>query len=112
MKGAANEDVAFQGNNAHLTLDDGNKFHGTILDFVNTDDIDLKKIDFATAGFSFSAGSDILSVSDGVHSANIQFEDGYTAGEFSLADDGHGHTLVLTSITTPHAAAAEPFVEL
>lgn len=112
LEGTADEDVAFQGSNTFLELDNANKFTGTVSDFTNNDGIDLTNLDFAGASFSFNATTDVLTVSDAARSVTIQFEDGYTTGEFSLADDGGGHVRVLTTIASPHAIGPEPFMEL
>ena len=108
LRGDASEDVDFDGSdNALLVLDNPNHFTGTVRSFFVSDAIGLPTIDFGgSTDFVFHEGSDILEVTDGNHTAEIHFEDGYTDSDFSL-DEADGHMVVLTD-----AVAHEPFMEL
>jgi hypothetical protein len=75
---------------------------GTVL---NSDSIDLKDINFATATDTYAAG--ILSVSDGVDVANIRFSGSYELGNFVLSNDSHGGTLVID----PPTATNDPVIQ-
>ena len=93
-----------------LVLDGATSFHGVVAGFGNNDDpdrIDLADIAFGTAGkkgpLSYNGNllGGTLTVTDGVHTANIALLGQYTASEFALSNDGHGGTLVtFTSATS------------
>ncbi len=113
LSGAANEDVHFGGQSAVLILDTPAQFDGAVSGFIKTDKIDLTTVDFGGGThFTFDAGTDILSVTDGTHTANVQFQDGYHSNNFALAGDGHGHTFVTTTLHNAPLAIADPFIEL
>ncbi|HEY1710850.1 MAG TPA: autotransporter-associated beta strand repeat-containing protein [Rhizomicrobium sp.] len=101
LKNSAAEDVTFAGTGARLTLDTPSSFSGTIGGMVHTDKIDLTTIASATAHLTFNATTDVMTVTDGTHTATLQFVNGYVQNDFGLSDDGHGHTFVTTSVTTP-----------
>jgi hypothetical protein len=68
---------------------------------VKPDKIDLQGISFGTTkksqvSFTEAAGNlgGTLTVTDGVHTANIALIGQYTASEFALSNDGHGGTLI------------------
>jgi hypothetical protein len=83
-----------------LQLDSAQSFSGTIAGFDQTDTLDLSDIAFnsssTTLGFSAadSGQSGTLTVSDGTDTADLTLFGQYTAGEFILASDGHGGTLI------------------
>ena len=74
--------------------------------FGASDQIDLRDVAFVIATTKKGQQSDLsfteaasnlsgtLTVNDGTHTANIQLLGQYTAGQFTLASDGHGGTLV------------------
>jgi hypothetical protein len=72
---------------------------------LNSDSIDLKDINFATATDTYAAG--VLSVSDGVDVANIRFSGSYELRNFVLSNDSHGGTLVID----PPTAANDPGIQ-
>jgi hypothetical protein len=86
-----------------LVLDASTSFHGVVAGFGNNgapDQIDLADIAYGTAGkkgpLSYN-GNDVggtLTVTDGVHTANIALIGQYTASEFAVSNDGHGGTLI------------------
>ncbi len=93
------------GTTGSLVLDDSKDFTGQIVGFAgdgtvsNSDAIDLKDINFATATETYtenSAGTGgTLTVSDGTNSANINFTGDYVLGNFIFASDGQGGTLIM-----------------
>ena len=114
LAGASAADVLFantSGQSGTLVLDDSVSFAGQITGFagdgtvLNSDSIDLKDINFATATDTYAAG--VLSVSDGVDVANIRFSGSYELGNFVLSSDGHGGTLVVD----PPTATNDPFIQ-
>jgi autotransporter passenger strand-loop-strand repeat protein len=104
-----------------LFLDGSTNFHGLVGDFGTflpgygfggrPDRIDLRDIAFGTTkksqttvSFTEAANtlSGTLSVTDGVHTANMVLLGQYTASEFVAASDGHGGTLItFTSASQP-----------
>jgi hypothetical protein len=111
--GGSADEIDFSSTGGTLQLDDSKHFSGVISGFGVPGGIDLRDIAFnsatTTLGYSGDASSGILSVSDGVHSANIHLLGQYTAGNFTLQADGNGGTLVtdpplgsVSSVTSPH----------
>ena len=98
---ASNDDVTFaQGSTGELLLLNSVAFHGEITGFTGTgtgapttsDKIDLRDINFNSPNFSKSYVNNILTVSDGTHTANIQIVGTYTLANFQFAADGsRGH---------------------
>jgi hypothetical protein len=85
-----------------LLLLNSTSFHGNVTGFTGSgtgapatsDKIDLGDINFLSANFSKSYANNILTVSDGSHTANIQMVGTYTLVNFHFAADGSGGTLV------------------
>jgi autotransporter passenger strand-loop-strand repeat protein len=96
-----------------LVLDAATSFHGVVAGFGNNSDpdkIDRADIAFGTAGkkgpLSYNGNllGGTLTVTDGVHTANIALLGQYIASEFAVSNDGHGGTLItFTADTTPIA---------
>ena len=85
-----------------LRLDKSRHFSGTLARFGQSDEVDLADIAFGssvTIGFQEAAGnaSGTLTVANGAFTANLTLLGQYAAGEFHLADDGSGGTLVTDS---------------
>lgn len=90
--------VTFAGDGI-LKLDDSTHFNGAIAGLTQPDQLDLADINFnssTTLGFSEAGNnsSGALSVSDGVHTATILLLGQYVAGNFHIATDGTGGTMV------------------
>jgi hypothetical protein len=94
--------------NAALILDASTSFSGTVAGFALGDYLDLKDISFnsgttsATFTEAVSNISGTLSVTDGIHTANITLLGQYANGQFHLNSDGFGGTVV----TDPPLAVA------
>jgi autotransporter passenger strand-loop-strand repeat protein len=97
-----------------LKLDASVSFSGTISGFHPGDFFDLADIAFGsgtTLGFSEAPSntSGTLTVNDGTHTANITLLGQYVAGQFTLASDGNGGTLIgdpsVASATDPNPIA-------
>jgi len=107
----ASSEVAFAGGGT-LQLDGGTGFGWHVSGFGAGDQIDLEDIAFVpptgkknqNAEVSYTAGinqSGTLTVTDGVHTANIALLGQYMAASFTAASDGHGGTLITyTSAST------------
>jgi len=98
IPGASGADVSFEGASGTLQLDQSSAFTGTILGFAGGDQIDLSNVAWANATLAYQpdgAGTGgTLSVGDGAHTAKLALLGQYAAGNFSLAMDGHGGTIV------------------
>jgi autotransporter passenger strand-loop-strand repeat protein len=109
--------VTFAGS-GQLVLDQSASFSSSAMlaGFNTTSDLlDLADISFAshpTIGYTPASGnlSGTLSVSDGVHSANLVLIGQYTAGSFSSSADATGGTIIVDppasgtqQLTNPHA---------
>jgi autotransporter passenger strand-loop-strand repeat protein len=82
-----------------LQLDASQLFSGTIAGFGQPDYLDLTDIAFGgatTLGFSEAGNnlSGVLTVTDGTHTANLTLLGQYVTGQFTMASDGHGSTLI------------------
>src|SRR6202011_1055153 len=83
-----------------LQLDASQLFSGTISGFGKPEYLDLSDIAFnsATTTVAFAeAGNNLsgtLTVSDGLHTANLTLLGQYTTAQFTKATDGHGGTLI------------------
>jgi len=87
--------VNFIGATGTLQLDDSAAFTGTVAGLIGADTIDFRDIGFAgQPTFSGTASSGSLSVTDGVHVANIELFGDYTATNFIASSDGNGGTSI------------------
>ena len=91
--GADSGSVTFQGSTGTMTLHNSAVFSGTIFNFTGdgtlsgSDHIDLTDININNLQQpSFTNG--VLTVSDGAHTANLQFNGSYQLANFKFADDG------------------------
>jgi hypothetical protein len=81
-----------------LKLDSPATFNGVIFDFTGngslsgSDQIDLKGINFNSVNDTYTNG--MLTVTDGTHSAALDFNGSYTLANFKFASDGSGGTIV------------------
>jgi autotransporter passenger strand-loop-strand repeat protein len=99
--------VTFAGSGGLLALDASASFGGLVAGFAASDHLDLKDIAFGSGtsvNFVQANGSGTLTVSDGVHTANIELLGQYATGAFTKASDGGTGTLIGVQ---PPAAAAE-----
>ncbi|MDR3468784.1 MAG: hypothetical protein P4M07_22880, partial [Xanthobacteraceae bacterium] len=99
---AAGDTISFDAKTGTLLLDHAQNFHGTVSGFsgdgtlAGSDHIDLANINYHSTHFSehFNSATDVLTVSDGSHSATLQFVGAYVAANFSFTSDGNGGTIV------------------
>jgi hypothetical protein len=86
-----------------LHLDQSESFTGTVFGFANGDSLDFADIGFTgDTSLTYSANNDgsggTLSVTDGLHTANINFAGQYVAAAFELAsDNGTGTSVTYTA---------------
>jgi hypothetical protein len=106
------ESVTFAGSKGTLILDglasgaQPFKFAGTVSGFGGQDAIDLPGIAFdAQTTLGYAPNSDqpegTLSLSDGIHTANLTLLGNYMAASFATASDSHGGTMIIAQAATP-----------
>ena len=96
--GAGSGTITFSGGGI-LKLDQSTAFTGLVAGFASPDQLDLADIAFGsgtTLSFSEATNqtSGTLTVTDGAHTASILLLGQYAAGNFHLASDGNGGTLI------------------
>jgi hypothetical protein len=97
-------------------LEQSASFTGQIVGFTgdgtaaHSDIIDLRGVDFAKAQESYAQAngseSGTLTVGDGQTAVHINFQGTYVSGNFVLANDGNGGTLVIDPPVTDKASTA------
>ena len=98
LSAADSASVTFAASTGMLKLDQPSSFSAQIIGFTGdgtpagSDQIDLKGINFNTVHDSYANG--VLTVTDGTHSAALNFNGTHVLANFSLADDGSGGTIV------------------
>jgi hypothetical protein len=111
---ASNENVTFAaGSTGELVLLDSAAYSGHVSGFTGSgtgapatsDKLDLRDINFAAAGFKTGYANNVLTVSDGTHTANIDMSGSYSLANFHFASDGSGGTLVTDPPTVNNAGA-------
>jgi hypothetical protein len=100
---ASNDNITFaSGATGELLLLASASFTGTVTGFTGSgtgtpatsDKLDLRDINFSSAKFAKSYAGNVLTVTDGTHTANISMVGTYTLASFHFASDGSGGTLV------------------
>ena len=98
LAAANSSSVTFTGSTGMLKLDSPSTFDGVIYNFTgngtlsSSDQIDLKGIKFNSVSDSYSNG--VLTVTDGTHSAALDFNGSFTLANFKFASDGSGGTIL------------------
>jgi len=85
--------VKFLGGGQFALGHSGN-YAGSVSGFGIGDSIDVTDVGFVSGKASYNPGTDILTVSNGTHTAKIQLVGVYTANDFTFGSDGHGGTLI------------------
>ena len=115
ITGASAESVTFanvSSTTGALVLDDSSEFIGFVTGFTgdgtlaNSDSIDLKDIAFSsqtTASYIENSDSTgwTLTLSDGMHTANLNFAGADGLQSFTLSDDGSGGTMIINPQAKP-----------
>jgi hypothetical protein len=107
------------GSTGELILDESVKYSGAIAGFGLHQSIDLADINEATATLSYAPNSPntsgVLTINDhDGHVAHLKFDGTFVAGEFHLANDGGGGTLLTDPPidTAPHTMADGATLEI
>ena len=100
--------VTFNSSTGMLQLDHSSTFSGDIFKFTGngnlsgSDQIDLRDINYNSVQDSYANG--VLTVTDGIDTANIDFNGSYTLANFKFASDGNGGTIVYDPPVSDSAA--------
>lgn len=110
ISAAAASAVTFASANGLLELNQSQSFTGTVAGFAGQDQIDFADIGFGTSttfGYSANSGNTlgVLTVSDGVDTADVTFVGQYSAASFALTSDGNGGVMI-TVVPQPLTVAA------
>ena len=103
--------VTFAGSTGTLMLDNSTSFAGTVAGMTGSDAINLTDINFATIQtptFNGDSSGGTLSVTDGVHTANIALLGNYLASTFTTSSNGHGGTLVVDPPANSNSLLSPP----
>jgi hypothetical protein len=104
-------EISFVANSGTLRLDDSLDFSGTVAGMAGNDTIDFADINFASLQApSYSGGSSAgtLTVTDGIHAAQIALLGNYLASAFVASSDGHGGTAITEAPINNNLALATP----
>jgi hypothetical protein len=105
------ENVAFNSTTGKLILDHASTFGGQIVGFTgdgtlaNSDQIDLRGINYDTVHSSYNSSTGILVVSDRTTTVDLNFAGTYSQTNFKFADDGSGGTIVYDPPTTGQSSS-------
>jgi hypothetical protein len=90
-------------------LDNSERFAGTVAGFAEGDVFAVRDVAFVAGMSSYDSSTDILTVSDGSHTAKIQLLGQYTSSDFAFATDPlSGGTLITGTATADPASATFP----
>ena len=101
IAGASAQSVAFEGTTGTLKLDASLAFTGEISGLAGSDAIDLADVSYGVqtqVTFLGNATGGTLTISDGVHTANIALQGDYLSSTWTLSSDGHGGTVVVDPV--------------
>jgi hypothetical protein len=105
-----NENVSFTGLSGTLTLFQSQTYTGSVSGFTHAGGtfLDLRDIGFVSAGeatFVGDTSGGILTVTDGVHSAQIHLSGDYTGSTFVASDDAAGGVMIHDPAARAHVRA-------
>ncbi|MET4389894.1 hypothetical protein ABIB73_005668, partial [Bradyrhizobium sp. F1.4.3] len=103
IAGASAQSVTFTGVTGTLELDDSLGYTGHITGMAGTDAIDLADVSFGVqtqVTFLGDANGGTLTITDGLHTANIALEGNYLSSTWTLSSDGYGGTIVVDPVAS------------
>ncbi len=112
---SVNENVDFVGTSGRLELAHSSSFDKAVIGFAATGgtSLDLDDIEFVSpseATFSGTASGGVLTVTDGVHTANVKLKGNYLSSTFIASSDGNGGTAVVAQNANDPIAPTHAFV--
>ena len=113
LSSAYSGQLSFVADTGTLKLDSSASFEGTVAGMSGQDTIDFTDIDptkVQKPNYAGDASGGTLTVTDGLHSANIALLGNYLASTFVTSSDGHGKTNVVEHVasTDQTAILAQP----
>jgi hypothetical protein len=97
--------VTFAAPTGTLVLYDSLSFTGSVTGMTGRDTLDLRDLNpgaVQTPTYLGTSSAGTLTVSDGIHTANIALSGDYLGSTFVASSDGHGGTSVIESLITAH----------
>jgi len=101
IDGSESQAIAFTGTTGTLTIEHSQEYTAPIAGLSGADALDLTDISFGpntAASYLGDPNGGTLTVSDGVHTANIALTGNYLSSYWHLSDDGAGGTLVVDPV--------------
>jgi hypothetical protein len=103
IAGASAQAVTFTGTTGTLKLDQSLSFTGQISGLAGSDAIDLADVNYGVqtqVTYLGNTTGGTLTITDGVHTANIALQGDYLSSTWTLSSDGHGGTIVVDPVTS------------
>ena len=103
FNGASAQSVTFTGTTGTLKLDHSLAFTGQISGLAGSDALDLADVSYGIqtqATFLGNTTGGTLTVTDGVHTANIALQGNYLSSTWTLSSDGNGGTVVVDPVAS------------
>jgi hypothetical protein len=103
INGISDQSVNFTDTTGTLKLDQSLVFSGQVSGLAGSDAIDFADVSFGTnttATYSGNTNGGTLTVSDGIHTANVALEGNYLASTWQLSSDGNDGTTVIDPVPT------------
>jgi 20S proteasome alpha/beta subunit len=98
---ASGQSVTFTGTTGTLKLDHSLAFTGQVVGLAGSDAIDLADVNYGVqtqVTFLGNATGGTLTITDGVHTANIALQGDYLSSTWTLSSDGNGGTMVVDPV--------------
>jgi 20S proteasome alpha/beta subunit len=103
INGVSGQSVTFTGTTGTLKLDDSLAFTGHISGLAGSDEIDLTDVSFGVqtqVTYLGNTNGGTLTITDGVHTANVALQGDYLASSWTLSSDGNGGTIVVDPVAS------------
>src|ERR1700722_2996542 len=103
IAGVSAQSVTFTGTTGTLKLDDSLAFTGEVSGLAGSDAIDLADVSYGIqtqVSFLGNTTGGTLTITDGVHTANIALQGDYLASTWTLSSDGNGGTTVVDPVAS------------
>ena len=103
ISGVSAQSVTFTGTTGTLKLDDALAFTGEVSGLAGSDAIDLADVSYGIqtqVTFLGNTTGGTLTITDGVHTANIALQGDYLSSTWTLSSDGNGGTVVVDPVAS------------
>ena len=102
IDGSWRQSVAFAGTSGTLKIDHSVAFTGQVSGLTASDALDLADVSYGgntTATFLGNTSGGTLTVTDGIHTANVALQGNYLSSDWNLSSDGSGGTTVVDPVS-------------